>query len=163
MSSKTPWRILWRLKGECPLSVERRSWNFADSLFNVYTCQSWRPNSYTLHKGRKNVLEDSLEDYQETHRRMSSSSEPKGIEFPYCLYISFLTSNFIQTPLRNEECPPKLFGCCFVGESHLPVHQGAWNFEKNFLKVLDVILDSGIHSLLNSIRELRMSLEDAKI
>ena len=34
MSSKTPWRTLWRLPGECPLPVHGGNWNFAQSFLN---------------------------------------------------------------------------------------------------------------------------------
>ena len=50
----------------------------------------------------------------ETIRGMCLSSAPKGLNFfrqlPYCLYKSFLTSKVIQTPFRNQECPPSVLG-----------------------------------------------------
>ena len=90
MSSKTPWRTLWRLKGECPLPVDREAWNFAHSFFNVYTCHLLIPKSSKLHTGIKNVLQASLEDVLETHRRMPLQCiEETGFftELLYCLYM----------------------------------------------------------------------------
>ena len=112
MSSKTPWRTLWRLKGECPLPVDREAWNFAHSFFNVYTCHLLSPKSSKLHKGIKNVLQASLEDVLETHRRMP-----------------------------------------------LPVHRGNWIFHRASLLFIHVTFD--VHSHVNSMQESRMSFQDA--
>ena len=63
--------------------------DFAQSLLNVYICHSWHPKSSTLHSGIKNVLQDSLKEALDPHRRMSSSSEPWGLTLctglPYSL------------------------------------------------------------------------------
>ena len=81
ISSKTPWRTLWRLKGECHLTVHLKTWNFEQSFLNIYICHSWRPKSSRHHSGIKNVLQDSLEDALETQRRISSSNAPWGLKF----------------------------------------------------------------------------------
>ena len=79
ISSKTPWRIIWRLIGECPLPVNLKAFKFAQSC---YIYNSWCPNSSRLHSGMKNVLQDFLVDALETHRRISSFSSSKGTELP---------------------------------------------------------------------------------
>ena len=96
ISSETAWRTLWKLKGECPLPVHLEVWNFEQSFLNIYICYSGHPKSSTLHSGIKNVLQDSLKEALDPHKRMSSSSEPWGLTFctelPKSLYISFLIS-----------------------------------------------------------------------
>ena len=81
MSSKTPWRTLWRLKGECHLAVHLEIWNFAHSFLNVYTYHYWHSKSSKLQSGIKNIIQDSLEDALETQRRMPSNSAPKDLKF----------------------------------------------------------------------------------
>ena len=96
MSSKTPWRTLWRLKGEFHLPVHLENWNFTQNFLNIYKCHYWCPKSSRPHSGIRNVLQNSLEDALEKKRRISSSCIPRGLKFctepPECLYISFLTS-----------------------------------------------------------------------
>ena len=81
MSFKIPWRMLWRLKGECPLPVHLEVWNFAKSFLNIYICHSWHQNSSRLYSGVTNVLKNSLREALDPHRRMSSSSRPTGSTF----------------------------------------------------------------------------------
>ena len=81
MSSKTPWRILWRLKGKCPLPVYLLVWNFVQNFLDIYKCHSWQPKSSRLQSGIKNFLQVSLKEALDPHRRMSSSSEPRGLTF----------------------------------------------------------------------------------
>ena len=38
ISSKNPSRMLWKLKGECPLPVHLEVWNFEQSFLNIYMC-----------------------------------------------------------------------------------------------------------------------------
>ena len=93
-----------------PLHLE--PWNFAQSFLEVYTCHSWCPKSSRLHSGINNVLQDSFEDALETQMRMSASSAPIGVKFctelPWYLYLSFLTTKVIKTPIRYQEFPPRL-------------------------------------------------------
>ena len=101
ISSETPWRTLWKLKGECPLPVHLEVWNFEQSFFNIYICHSGHPKSSTLHSGIKNVLQDSLKEALDPHKRMFSKTlwlMPWRLigdlkfctELPKCLYKSFL-------------------------------------------------------------------------
>ena len=78
ISSETPWRTLWKLKGECPVRVHLEVCNFAQSFLNIYKCHSGHPKSSTLHSGIKNVLQDSLKEALDPRRRMSSS---RGLTF----------------------------------------------------------------------------------
>ena len=69
------------------------------------------PKSSRLHSGSKDVLQDSMEDALETQRRLPSNSAPKDLKFCTELpYMSFLTSKVIETPFRNQECPPRFLG-----------------------------------------------------
>ena len=88
ISSKTPWRIIWRLIGECPLPVNLKAFKFAQSFLNVYIYINLNVR----------IHPDSIQEWG-----MSSQ-----------------TSWLMLWRL--------------IGESHLSVHQGAWNFEQNFLK-----------------------------
>ena len=140
ISSKTPWRTLWKLKEECPLPVHLEVWNFAQGFLNIYICHSWHgksstrnsgikissktpwmehwiligecplavslevwyfyiyhswhPKSAIFYSGIKNVLQVSLVDAMETHKRFPSSNSPRSLTFftelPQCLYKSFL-------------------------------------------------------------------------
>ena len=94
MSSKTPWRTLWRLITKCALPMHLEAWNFAKSFWNVYLCCTRHPKSPWLHSGIKNVLTDVLIDALETHRRISSSSSPRDLkvytELSKGLFMSFL-------------------------------------------------------------------------
>ena len=71
ISSKTHWRMLWRLKGECPLPVYLLVWNFAQNFLDIYICHSWQPKSSRLQSGIKNFLQDSLKEALDPHRRMN--------------------------------------------------------------------------------------------
>ena len=73
MSSKPPWRKLWILMGERLLPVNQEVWHLAQSFLNLYMYHSWHPKLAKFYSGITNVLQDSLVDALETHRRFSSS------------------------------------------------------------------------------------------
>ena len=93
LSSKTPWRKLWILIGECPPPVNLEVWHFAQSFLNLYIYHSWHPKLARFYSGIKNVLQNSFVDAQETHRKSSYFSSPRSLKFctklPQGLYMSF--------------------------------------------------------------------------
>ena len=103
MFSKTPWRIIWRLMGECPLPVNLKAFNFAQSFLNVYIHHSWCPNSSRLHSKMKNVLRDFLVNALETNRRISSSSSPTGRKFWKELPKGFICHSWFRKSLEDAK------------------------------------------------------------
>ena len=144
------------------LPVTLEAWNLVQTFLKVYTYHSWRSKSSRLHSGIKNVLQDSLEDALETQWIMSSSSASRDLKFytelPYHLYMPFLTSKVIWTPLRNQEYPPRFLG----GRSGdtkenilFKCTMGPEILHRSSLMFIHVILD--VHSHLYSILESRLS------
>ena len=94
MSSKTPWRKLWILVGECHLPINLEVWHFAESFLNLYTYHSWHPNLARFYSGINNVLQNAFVDDLETNRKFSYTKSPRSLKFctelPQGLYMSFL-------------------------------------------------------------------------
>ena len=97
ISPKTPWRMVWRLIGECPLPIHLKAWNLAQSFPNVYICNSWNPKSSRLQSGTKKVLQVSKENLL-----FQITKVPPGI-----LHRSSLRFIYVYYGLHVFVCEPR--------------------------------------------------------
>ena len=65
MSSKTPWRMLWRYIRDCPIVVHLETGNLLPTTLMFTPHHSWRPKSPNIHSGLLGDLENTLQTQKE--------------------------------------------------------------------------------------------------
>ena len=56
MSSKSPWKMVWKHVGEYPVPVHLETWKLALIIFDVLLCHARSPESCRLHSQIRNIL-----------------------------------------------------------------------------------------------------------
>ena len=124
----------------------------------LYICHSWCPKSPRLHSGIENILQDSLGDALEKHRRISSSRISRSLKFckhlSQCWRMSFLTSiDSIQDRRKSSKTPWRKLSR-HIEESLPPVHQVEWNIAHKLLVYTYIKWPRSHSGINNSIQDI---------